>query len=374
MRLAVEREALYTALSRVAKIAPKNAPNPVLSFVKIEAFEDELFISATDLSTRIVAEVVGQLKVEKPGTCLLPANELFLVLRASGSHWVGLAADGGSQVQMGIGRTSYRWKTLPPDHFPDILTLNTEAESHILDRVSFIDAVQAVRPALQRVAEARFDQIGVANGVFRAADGNRYFSASLEDAPLLNVALPSDFVTDVLGLANSSAEEKLVLGISEDRKAVSVRVGPTILMTRTQAEEFPNIDSVFVNAKMTNQESLEVNREALLGAVRRVRMVADPESGAIALKLTGSAVEVSARQQSGSRASEPVDAVWVGEERTLVVHHGHLVSLLEMLDHDTARLMIGPDSRHKPGSIYASDVDRTGVIMQLRMRWHDDTL
>lgn len=374
MRLAVEREALYAALNRVSRIAPKTAPNPVLSFVKIEAFEDELFISATDLSTRIVAEVVGQLKVEEPGACLLPAQSLTLSLRASNSHWVGLASDGEASVQMGIGLTSYKWKTRPADHFPDIISLNTEAESHVLDKVSFLAAVQAVRPAVPTSADARLDQIGIRNGYFQAADASRYHQAYAEDAVLLDAALPSDFLPEVLSLAGSSNENKITLGLSEDKKSISVRIGPTILMTRARADDFPDVSSVFTNARMTNQEVLSFDRDELLGAVRRVRMVADSESGAVALKLSSTEIQLSARQQSGSRATEPVPASWQGEERTLVLHHSHLVSLLEMFSSGNIQMMVGPDSRYKPGSVYVADDYRIGVVSQLRIRWHDTTL
>lgn len=374
MRLAVEREALYTALSKVAKIVPKNAPNPVLSFVKVEAVDGELFVSATDLSTRIVAQTIGQLRIEDEGACLLPATGMFMALRASNAPFLALATDGSAGVQMGIGRTSYRWRTLPTDHFPDILALNTEAESHILGKESFLSAVAAVRTAVQQGADARFDQVAVRNGLVQAADGNRYHQAWCEDASALNVDLPVDFLTDMTSLAGSSKEGKITIGLSEDRKAISARVGSTILMTRAQAEPFPNINQVFVNAQMTNQQPLEVDRDGLLGAVRRVRMVADVESGAVALKLSEGQVQVSARQQSGSRAIEPLEAAWEGEERTLVVHHSHLIALLEMFSTNQVKLMIGPDIRNKPGSVYIADPDRIGVVQQLRMRWFDDSI
>ena len=376
MRVTVEREALYAALSRVARIAPRSAPNPVLSFVKIEAFEDELFISATDLATRIVAEVTGQRKIDQVGVCLLPAQALTLALRASAAAWVGLATPDSqaSAVQMGIGRAAYRWKTLPPAHFPDILTLNTEAEHHVLDRGSFLAAVQAVRTAIPTSADPRFDQVGITGGLFQAADGNRYHQVFAEDAVSVHAALPTDFLTDVLGLVGGSAENKLILGLSEDKLAISVRIGSVILMTRARAEAFPDVTEVFATARRVNTEPLVLDRNELLSAVRRIRMVADAESGAIALKLTDGEVLVSARQQSGSRATEPVPASWSGPPRTLVLHHSHLVGLLEMFDPGPVRLMVGPDSRTKPGSVYLADDTRCGVVHQLRMRWYDDGL
>jgi DNA polymerase III sliding clamp (beta) subunit (PCNA family) len=374
VRLAVGRQALYDALRRVVKIAPPSAPNPVLTYVKIEAFDGELFVSATDLTTRIVAEVTGQLKVEQPGVCLLPAQPLTQALRASAAAWVGLAATGPAQVQMGIGRTSYQWKTLPPEHFPDILTLNTEAEHHVLDRSSFLDVMAAVRPAIPTGADARFDQVGIRAGLFQAADGTRFHQAFAEDAALVNAALPADFLTKVTGLLGAATEDKLTLGLSEDTKAISIRVGAMTLITRARAEDFPDVSAVFATAQDANQQSLQVERDELLSAIRRVRTVADPESGAVALKLSPTEIAVSARQPSGSRASEPVGCSLVGQPRTLVLHHSHLVGLLEMVDPGPLQLLLGPDSRTKPGSVYLHYGTRTAVIYQLRMRWFDADL
>lgn len=370
MRIAVEREALLTALSRVSRITPANPSNPVLSYAKIEVFPDELFVSATDLATRIVAEVAGQLRVEDIGACLLPVTPLTLALRASNAPFVALAQTGPAEVQMGLGRTTYRWKTLPAEHFPDILSLNTEAESHVLDRQEFLAAVKAVKPAIPKVADARFDQIGIRQGLLQAADGVRYHQALCAAAGMVEAALPAAFVTDVVSLLGGSEEDKFILGMSEDKRALSIRVGPVILMTRAHAEPFPDITSIFTTAEMSNRISVGVDRDDLLGAIRRVRMMADAESGAVYLDLAG-AITVSARQQSGSMAAERIDASYQGPNRRLTVHNEHLTALLTMCPVGQVELRLGPDSRAKPSMIYVSNDGRTGVIMQLRLAWLD---
>jgi len=128
----------------------------------------------------------------------------------------------------------------------------------------------------------------------------------------------------------------------------------------------------FLVPAMANTIALRLDRDQLLGAIRRVRVMSDPATKEVRITLTSqdfSTATVSARQPSGAWASETITAQWADGDRVLAFHHEYLMHLLGLFEAETVTLRLGPDARHKPSPVLIQEGGRSGVLHQLRLDW-----
>ena len=80
MQFTIGQSEFIEALSAVANIVPSRTPLPIIGNLLLEAKNDELALSATDLDLSVTIRVKA--KVESGGRVTLPARKLTDMIRA----------------------------------------------------------------------------------------------------------------------------------------------------------------------------------------------------------------------------------------------------------------------------------------------------
>lgn len=369
MKAAFDRVILKQALDVVGKIVPKKDV-PILGHAKLEVTEDLLKISATDQITSV--EVTAPPKrVSEPGTILIPVHDLIACLASSSSPVFVIWGEDGICKALAVGQARWSWKTPSLSQFPKIDALQ-ESVVYLLDREHLLRALSAVKSAAARgTFHPRLEQIGIRKGKVQASDGRRYHEANLPNSDMLDVALPVRFVDEVMPLLERSDADTIELGVP-DETTISVRAGDVMVATRKSQQVFPDIAHAYLIPAMANNTELKITRTDLLGAIRRLRISADPSTKAIRLTLGETqydSVDVSTRQQPGDWAQERVTASWPGGARTMMFNHEHLSSLLQLFEDEKLVLKFGEDAKFNPSSVLIRSDDRAGVLQQVRVDW-----
>ena len=103
MKALCNREGLLTAFGMVSGVVPTRSPKPILQNIKLVADPDEgSILMATDLEVGIRHRVMG-MKVEQPGSVILPTARVGSILRTSSDDdkELALEADGDHLVDPG---------------------------------------------------------------------------------------------------------------------------------------------------------------------------------------------------------------------------------------------------------------------------------
>jgi DNA polymerase-3 subunit beta len=79
MEFSLSKSKLSNCLQSILQVVPTKSTLPILTNVLIEALENKLKISATDLDISITANV--ECNVSKKGSAVLPAKILFEIIR-----------------------------------------------------------------------------------------------------------------------------------------------------------------------------------------------------------------------------------------------------------------------------------------------------
>ena len=330
-----EREALAEALATAGRAATgRTGALPVLSGLRLELSGNQLTVTGTDLdlTIQLVVEVGG----ERDGGTVLPARLAADIVRSLGAGKVDVAAD-GDDVSISNGRSQFSVRPLSIDDYPKLASpVNS---SVTLPAAQFGDALrQVVRAA--SADEARPILTGVLmtaeNDGLRmvATDSYRLAVRDLVGQQVLaadqRVLVPGRALTELQRLVGGGDDVTMRLG---DRDA-TFEVGGTRLTTRLIEGEFPNYRQLI---PASHPNALTVEREPLLEAIRRVKILAR-DATPVRLQMGGETLRLTAITQDVGNASEELDAQYEGSELTVAFNPDYLAAGVEACNGDSVTL------------------------------------
>ena len=119
MKALCNREGLLAAFGMVSGVVPARSPKPILQNVKLVAdAEDGSVLMATDLEVGIRHRVFG-MKVDQPGSVILPTARMGSILRTSTDEELAVEADGDRLVVRGL-RAEFTLPGEDPSLFPEV--------------------------------------------------------------------------------------------------------------------------------------------------------------------------------------------------------------------------------------------------------------
>ncbi len=330
-----EREALAEALSTAGRAATgRTGALPVLSGLRLELVGDRLSITGTDLDLTIqLTLAVGG---EGDGGVVLPARLAADIVRSMGAGKVEVAVD-GEEVSITGGRSQFSVRPLSFDDYPKLSTPTTSSVT--LPAAAFGEALrQVVRAA--STDEARPILTGVLltaeNGGLRmvATDSYRLAVRDLAEHEVLGadqkVLVPGRALSELQRLVGAGDEVTMRLG---DRDA-TFEVGDTRLSTRLIEGEFPNYRQLIPSS---HPNTLTVEREPLLEAIRRVKILAK-DATPVRLQMGGDTLRLTAITQDVGNASEELDAAYEGTDLTVAFNPEYFASGVEACSSDSITL------------------------------------
>ncbi len=335
MKFRCEREILADALASAGRAATgRTAALPVLAGVRLELVGDRLTLTGTDLELTIQLDIAVGGEVD--GGTVLPARLASDIVRSlpSGKIEVSVEAD---EVHINGGRSHF---TVRPMSFDDYPRLATPASSAVtIDAVALGDALRKVVRAAS-TDEGRLVLTGVlltaeADGLrLVATDSYRLAVCDLPGVSVLGadqkVVVPGRALNELQRLLGAS--EQVVLRLGE--RDATFEIGSVRLTTRLIDSEFPNYRQLIPGS---HPNTLTVERESLLEAIRRVKILAK-ESTPIRLQISADGLKITAITQDVGNAVEEIDARAVGEDLLVAFNPDYLFAGVDAATGDEVTL------------------------------------
>ena len=115
MLFTCDRNSLFEAVSFVSRAISSRATLPVLSGLRVEATQCQVYVMATDLELQLSTQCPAA--VEEEGVLILPGRLLLELLRTIPEGSVTVSSDGvGASIE--AGRAKLALKGLSPDDYP----------------------------------------------------------------------------------------------------------------------------------------------------------------------------------------------------------------------------------------------------------------
>ena len=335
MKFRCEREILADALTTAGRAATNRSGTlPVLSGVRLDVADGRLTVTGTDLELTIRLSV--PVHVDKEGSAVVPARLVGDIVKAlpAGAVDVSVTDD---EMSISAGRSQFSVRPLSLSDYP----AQTETDSAPVTLSS-----QQVGDALRQVVRAAStdDARAVLTGVLMssedeslkmvATDSYRLAVRDLPQSSMLangqKVLVPGRALAELQRVLTADAELSVRLGA---REAV-FEVGGTRLATRLIEGEYPNYRNLLPSSYPNR---LTVGREALLEALRRVKILAQ-DSTPVRLALGGDTLRLTAITQDVGNAHEEIDASYDGTEMTVAFNPDYLTAGVEAIEGDEVTL------------------------------------
>ncbi len=362
---------LKAALADIAAVVSPKATIPILSMVMVQAGDGVLTLSATnldlwasrDLATddREVNSADWRASLRAFAVCV-PAKPLLGILGEIDADAMvtveamdEASATVGGAVKVTAGRSRWTLKGLPSADFPGAAPAEWDIEFS-MKAAALADAFAAVGHAISS-EETRYYLNGVflhpadADGAldlrFAATDGHRLARLAI-DAPEGSLCAPAVIVprqvVSILAKELGRVPEDGEIGVSMGRGGAVMLFtlpmpddGTLTVQAKMIEGTFPDYTRVIPDAPPNR---LTVGREALLGALRRVVVLADGKSRAVKLEAGTDKLTLTASTIELGDAAEEVPCVYGGPQIIWGFDGRYLRDALGAVASDEVRVML----------------------------------
>lgn len=350
MHITLSRDQLTNGVGTVLRAVSPKSTLPILSGIKMEAFEAQVRLTATDLEFGIETTIDAQ--VETSGRVVVPARYFAEISRKLPAQDVILRFNTAeSTLEISSGKASFSIKTMDPDEFPSLPEISDGSPWYIPEgdlrklvrETALAASTEDARPFLTGVSVTTDPSsiTMVATDSFRLA----YRTIALADdtRPQRTCIIPARMLNELARNLTADGTRDVCVMISE-RQAM-FRTGSTTYVTRLLEGQFPDYTQVLPKTYNTR---ITADTAALLAAVERTSLLGKDESGKdeystvrLAISADGEGeglVTVSASTTEVGKAREELAVRMEGPDVQVSIRARYLTEVLKVLSEDQVTL------------------------------------
>ena len=380
MELSVRKNDLLQELQLCQGIVERKNTIPILANVLIEANDDGgVDLLATDLEVGLRSRCAAA--ISRGGSLTIPAKKLFEIVRALPDTNVRITEEAKGSVRVSADRFDSRMQTLPREDFPTVADPGT-ADAVPLDRETLRDMVGKTMFAITGedtrffLNGALFVLEGDAMSLI-ATDGHRLAlaGATREGAPPVDeeirAILPKKTLHELARLlATGDGDVHYVCGESH----LFFEVDGRQLISRMIDATFPTYERVIPTG---NDKLVEVERDRLASAIRRVALLSSERSHAVKFNLSAKAREdseedgptalVSGESAELGKATEVIPVDYGGPDLEICFNAQYVLDFLGAIEADGVTLELKDETSQAVMHPSGGKSGYTYVIMPMRV-------
>ena len=375
MEFKINSTDLLKALSHIHGIVEVRHTLPILSNIILEAKDDKLILSSTNLdiycSDKIKAEVL------KSGEVSVSAVTFFEIIKRlpSGSEVLMIMEEGENEIRLTCGRSKFNLSTLKTDDFPIIsdsdlstnFVLSADELIRIIDKTKFAVSNEETRYYLNGIFLHKAERNSIQFLRAVATDGHRL---AQYDIPLpqgaediTGIIIPKKTIyelrkvlDDANGDVSVSLNENKIKFSFNDLKVVSKVIDGT----------FPDYTKVI---PQKNDKNFKTNNSDLKNAIDRVSAVAaneESKSKAIKFCIENNLLSLSVESQSKGSANEMIDVNYSGDKVDIGFNSKYIIDICNEVDGDEISISLS-DSISPAIILDKTDENLFFVLMPMRI-------
>ncbi len=366
MQFEVAKQILLKAISSVNGAVEKKNTIPVLQNIKIEAKDDKVVLSATDMDILVTSAFDSDMK--KGGATTVPAQMFFDIVRKIPDGAIMISQESPSILQIKSGKSKYSLPCIEASEFPNLSEGELGAEVEV-DAEKFAKMIDKTRFAISN-DETRYYLNGLYLQAMKtdsgfelrtvATDGHRMaLSFLVTDLKIpFGVILPKKSVAEIRRIIDGSKAIKLAVS----RVKIKIITDQTTIVSKLIDGEFPDYDKVLPK---NNTQIAVINKKIFFDCVDRVSTVATDKHRSLKLIVENGKMNLQVSTNDGSFAYEELDVNYSGDRIETGFNSRYLLDIIGQIDKDELLMRFKDGS--SPALIEAKDMNSVFVIMPVRI-------
>lgn len=322
VNLLVDHKTLLLGLNTVASALPPKTSLPSLSNILLETDGEKLRLAATDLDTTVVTWIPAT--ISSQGAIALPGKKLLEIVRELDGSDVSISTS-GSRTSISCEKSSFTLPGSSRDSYPSLPSAGSEDSMIELPLATIKEAIRKTSYAVAGASEIRASLTGslwkfLPDGLeMVATDGHRLARIRQLDMKA-DTDIEAIIAPKALNLLQRlSTSEKV--SMSSQGSQVSFHVGETSIYSRVIDGPYPPYEKVIPSS---NDLMLVLNREDLLGALKRMSIIANPATHQIMFTIEHNRVILQAENTDAGEAREDIEADYASDPLQ-IAFNGNLV-------------------------------------------------
>ncbi len=364
MKAVISKIDLVNLIGKIQSIVAAKPAIPILSNVLLEAIDDQLIVSATDLTVSMRCYV--EAKVVEEGAIALPARRFFQLIRELTAPQVKISAQTNEVAEITTGTSVFKINGMNKAEFPALpdlsgspeITLTNSALKEMFSKTAFSAAREDSRYMLNGI------QLQIANqkAVFIGTDGKRLAKIAspvvIDPSVTGTYVIPLKAVEEMIKMLDES-DSQVHLSLAHDK--VSLESGPLTLITKLLSGQYPDVERV-IPANLT--QTFSIHREELMSLLRQISLFTSETSSSVRFSFETGQLHLAAMSSDigEGRVSMPVD--YAGTKLEIAFNPYFFLDILRHSKDETVRF--GLNDSHNPGLITDS-TQALFVIMPMRL-------
>lgn len=362
MKFTISKEEFIKGLQLVQPIIVSHTTVPILYNVLITAEKDKLHLFATDLAVSLKCPL--EAKVDKTGSCSFNAKMLFNIARELPQDNADFRIEDKNRAIIECGQSSYKLLGLSADEFPSIPPLEI-TNSFTIDQALFKDML------LKTVYAASDDESRlILNGVLMSVKGQKIIIVATDGRRLalvekeaeiaadqkVDFVIPAKTINEIIKILGDEGQIK----ISLTKNMASFELENCTLISKLIEGVYPNYQQVIPSQC---DERITVERESLLGALRRTAIMANERNPSITLTISKNQLQILASNNDIGEANEQIPVKYSGKSISMAFNPNYLMDPLKSLSSDDVAIEFTDELSP---AVVKSNIPFVYVLMPLR--------
>ena len=337
MKFKISRSIFFKTLSHLQGIVDKKNSLPILANILIEAKDNNLILSSTDMDISIVEKI--SCNVLEEGSTTINSQILYdIVRKIDDRNEIEIISNNGKLMTLRSNGSRFSLACLPKEDFPliekdnsgTIIILNSKILFKLIDKTKFAISNEETRYFLNGLYFNVNNESNKNIVTIVGTDGHRLakFSHEIDEQidQVSGVIIPKKTIYELSKLL-SELDCNVKISISTNK--IVFMIGDIIFISKLIDGSFPDYKRVIPS---DNNNILKINRDNLLSAVDRVSTIANEKSPVIKFKLLQNILNLNTINNESSTASEDLTTDYQGNEIEIGFNSKYIMDIVNNLE------------------------------------------
>jgi DNA polymerase-3 subunit beta len=365
MKFIISRQELVSLIGKLQNVVAAKPSTPILANLLLEAVDDQLILSATDLmvSMRAYAEA----KVIEEGAITLPARRFFQLVRELTAPQVEIHSISPEVITINAGTSHFKIHGMHKSEFPSLpdlsngtsFSISTAVLKELLSRTSFAAAREDSRQTLNGLLLQCMEHTATLMGT----DGKRmskiHTSIELPSEHQGSYIIPLKAVEEMIRILDVKEEEAAKITLMSDKIALELK--SITLISKLLSGQYHDISRIIPEKKSS---PVALHREELISLLRQVSLFTSEQSSSVRFSFTTGELHISATSGELGEGKVNMPVNYGGEKLEIAFNPHYFLDILRHCKDETVDFSIS-DS-YNPGLVTDSSTAQF-VIMPMRL-------
>ncbi len=349
MKFQISKDVIYKSISHLQGIVDKKNTLPVLSNILIEAKNNSLILSSTDMDISIVEKL--NCNILEDGATTINSQIFYdIVRKLDDNAEIEIISNDGKLLTLRASGSRFSLACLPKEDFPIIdqssggtnLKINSKVLYKLIDKTKFAISNEETRYFLNGLYFNVFNEDTKTEVTLVGTDGHRLakFSHQIDQKidQISGVIIPKKTIYELSKLL-SDLDEEIEIIISSNK--IIFLINNLVFVSKLIDGSFPDYKRVIPTE---NNNIVEINREKLLSAVDRVSTIANEKSPVIKFKLIKNILNLNTINNENSTATEDLSLDYDGDEFEIGFNSKYIMDIVNNLEDEIISLNFKDES------------------------------